>query len=349
MARKWYRVILLTVPLAALLLWASVPTAGQGTATVKDVEWRTYGGDLRQHALLAARPDQRQQLQQAGSRLAVQDRQSRAAAGVQPPVDAADGQRRALLDRRHAARGRGARSPPPARCCGCTAMNEGKRGEAAPRQLSGRGLAYWTDGKEERILYVTPGYQMIALDAKTGRPVPGFGKNGIVDLKHETIRRWISITGEIGLHAAPVIAQGRHRHRRRAPAGQRAEEQDGTRKATSAASTCGPASASGSSTRFPQPGEFGNETWENDSWSYTGNAGVWAQMTVDEELGLVYLPVETPTGDYYGGHRPGANLFGESLVALDSRPASACGTTSSSITASGTGTFRARRSSPTSR
>ena len=68
---------------------------------------------------------------------------------------------------------------------------------------------------------------------------------------------------------------------------------------------------------IPQPGEFGNDTWEKDSWSYTGNTGVWAQITVDEELGLVYLPVELPTGDYYGGHRPGNGLFGESLVAVD--------------------------------
>jgi quinoprotein glucose dehydrogenase len=68
---------------------------------------------------------------------------------------------------------------------------------------------------------------------------------------------------------------------------------------------------------IPSPGEFGNETWEKDSWSYSGNTGVWAQMTVDEELGLVYMPVELPTGDYYGGHRPGNSLFSESLVAVD--------------------------------
>ena len=68
---------------------------------------------------------------------------------------------------------------------------------------------------------------------------------------------------------------------------------------------------------IPSPGEFGNNTWEKDSWSYTGNAGVWAQMTIDEQLGMVYLPVELPTGDYYGGHRPGNGLFGESIVALD--------------------------------
>ena len=71
----------------------------------------------------------------------------------------------------------------PASSCGCTARTKGARGAAAPRQLSGRGLAYWSDGKEERILYVTPGYQLVALDAKTGNRVPGFGTNGIVDLK----------------------------------------------------------------------------------------------------------------------------------------------------------------------
>src|SRR5206468_8076607 len=68
---------------------------------------------------------------------------------------------------------------------------------------------------------------------------------------------------------------------------------------------------------IPRAGEFGNDTWEKDSWSYTGNAGVWGQMSADPELGLVYLPVELPTGDYYGGNRPGAGLFGESVVALD--------------------------------
>jgi quinoprotein glucose dehydrogenase len=68
---------------------------------------------------------------------------------------------------------------------------------------------------------------------------------------------------------------------------------------------------------IPRPGEFGYETWENDSADYTGNTDVWGQIGVDEELGMVYLPVELPTGDYYGGHRPGNGLFGESIVALD--------------------------------
>jgi len=68
---------------------------------------------------------------------------------------------------------------------------------------------------------------------------------------------------------------------------------------------------------IPGPGEFGNETWLDKSWADNGNTGVWNQITVDEDLGLVYLPVETPTSDYYGGHRPGNNLFGESLVCVD--------------------------------
>ena len=62
---------------------------------------------------------------------------------------------------------------------------------------------------------------------------------------------------------------------------------------------------------IPRPGEFGNDTWPNDSWAVNGNTGVWNQMAVDEELGLAYLPVETPTSDFYGGHRPGNNLFAE--------------------------------------
>jgi quinoprotein glucose dehydrogenase len=68
---------------------------------------------------------------------------------------------------------------------------------------------------------------------------------------------------------------------------------------------------------IPRAGEFGNDTWENGSWATNGNTGVWTQMTVDEDLGLVYLPVESPTSDFYGGERPGNNLFGESLVCVD--------------------------------
>jgi quinoprotein glucose dehydrogenase len=194
--------------------------------------------------------------------------------------------------------------------------NEGARGGAAPRLLSGRGLAYWTDGSEERILYVTPGYRLLALNAKTGVPVATFGRNGVVDLKQDDDQQIDPITGEVGLHATPVV--------------------------TKDVVIIGAAHRSGGVPRsyknvkgyvrgfdvrtgkrlwifhtIPKPGEYGIDTWLNDSWSYTGNAGVWGQITVDEQLGIVYLPVELPTGDYFGAHRPGNGLFGESLVAVD--------------------------------
>jgi len=194
--------------------------------------------------------------------------------------------------------------------------NEGKRGEAAPRQFSGRGLAYWTDGRSARIVYVTPGYRMIALDAKTGVPAADFGTNGVVDLKMDNDQVIDPITGEIGLHATPIIAKdvivvGAAHLVGSAPKSKTHEKgfirgyDARTGKRLWIFHT------------IPSPGEVGNDTWLKDSWSYTGNAGVWGQMTVDEELGLVFLPVELPTGDYYGGNRPGNGLFGESLVALD--------------------------------
>ena len=196
--------------------------------------------------------------------------------------------------------------------------NEGKRGEAAPRQLSGRGLSYWpgSGGQGARIVYVTPGYQMVALDAKTGAPAAGFGKNGIVDLKEDDDQPIDIVVGEMGLHATPIIAKdvivvGAAHLPGGAPKS-RIHEKGFIR---------GYDARTGKRLwifhTIPLAGEFGNNTWEKDSWSYTGNAGVWAQMTVDEETNTVFLPVELPTGDYYGGHRPGAGLFGESLVALD--------------------------------
>ena len=194
--------------------------------------------------------------------------------------------------------------------------NEGPRGEAAPRQLSGRGLAYWTDGTDARIVYVTPGYQMVALDAKTGVRVPGFGRDGIVDLKLNDDQEMDLVTGEVGLHAAPVISGdvvviGAAHLPGSAPKRQNNEK----------------GYVRGFDVRtgerlwifhtIPMPGEAGAETWEDGSAANTGNAGVWAQMSIDEELGLVYLPVELPTGDYYGGHRPGDTLYGESIVAVE--------------------------------
>jgi quinoprotein glucose dehydrogenase len=196
--------------------------------------------------------------------------------------------------------------------------NEGARGAAAPRQLSGRGLAYWTDGREERILYVTPGYRLVALDAKTGVPVSTFGDKGIVDLKQNDDQTMDLTNASIGLHATPVIA------RDVVIVGAAFETGANPKSKTNVKGYVRGFDVKTGKRLWifhtiPRPGEFGNDTWLNDSWSYTGNAGVWAQISVDEQLGLAYLPVELPTHDYYGGERPGAGLFGESIVAVDLR------------------------------
>ena len=194
--------------------------------------------------------------------------------------------------------------------------NEGLRGEDAPRRLSGRGLSYWTDGREQRILYVTPGYRLIALDAKTGNRILSFGNAGEVDLKLQDDQDIDLVTGEVGLHSAPVVA--------------------GNTIIVGAAHLAGGNPKTKSNVKgyvrgfdvktgkrlwifhtIPKPGEFGYDTWEKDSADYTGNTGSWGQMSVDPDLGLAFLPVELPTGDYYGGHRPGNGLFGESIVAVD--------------------------------
>ena len=194
--------------------------------------------------------------------------------------------------------------------------DEGERGDAAPRRLSGRGLAYVDDGADGKIFYVTPGYHLIGLNALTGHRVTDFGSDGIVDLKTELDQDVDPVTGEIGLHAAPVAV--------------------GNTIVIGAAHLPGGSPKSMRNTKgfirgydtttgdrkwifhtIPQGDEYGNDTWEGDSWRYTGNTGVWGQMTIDPELGMAYLPVEMPTNDYYGGHRLGDNLFSDSLVALD--------------------------------
>ena len=200
-------------------------------------------------------------------------------------------------------------------------LREGRRGGLAPRQLSGRGVAYWTDGRgDDRVLYVTPGYRLVALDAATGDPIPTFGDAGIVDLKVGVVYgrdRPIDLeTGEIGIHSTPLIARGKVIVGSSMKEGLTVETHNNT-KGLVRAYDVRTGQLEWSFHTIPRPGEFGNETWLNESWAVNGNVGVWTQMSVDEELGLVYLPVETPTSDLYGGHRPGENLFAESLVAVD--------------------------------
>jgi len=193
---------------------------------------------------------------------------------------------------------------------------EGPRGAAAPRQLSGRGLSYWTDGKEERILYVTQGYRLVALDAKTGNRVPSFGRDGIIDLKADLDRSMDLTTGPVGLHASPIVAGDIVLVGAAFETGANPRSKSNIKGAVRAFDV-----RTGKRLwmfkTIPEPGEVGAETWEDDSWAYTGNTGVWAQISVDLELGMAYLPVEMPTHDYYGGTRPGNGLFGETLVAVD--------------------------------
>jgi quinoprotein glucose dehydrogenase len=195
-------------------------------------------------------------------------------------------------------------------------LDEGERGRAAPRQLSGRGLAYWRSGDDARILYVTPGYQLIALDARTGNRVRTFGRDGIVDLKENDDQDIDPLNGEIGLHASPVVAKNvvivGAAHRTGA-------------NPKSIRNVKGYVRAFDVRTgerlwifhTIPLPGEFGTESWLKGSAEYTGNTGVWAQISVDPELETVDLPVEQPTGDYFGANRPGDGLFGETLLAVD--------------------------------
>ena len=200
-------------------------------------------------------------------------------------------------------------------------LREGKRAAIAPRQLSGRGVSYWTDGHgDDRVVYVTTGYRLVELNAHTGAMINAFGTNGIVDLKVGAVfgkGQPIDLeTGEIGVHSTPLIVKDV------AIVGSSFREGAtvGTHNNTKGLVRAFDARTGKLLWTFntiPRPGDFGNDTWENESWAINGNTGVWTQITVDEDLGLVFLPVETPTSDYYGGHRPGNNLFADSIVCVD--------------------------------
>jgi quinoprotein glucose dehydrogenase len=200
-------------------------------------------------------------------------------------------------------------------------LREGQRAAIAPRQLSGRGLAYWTDGRgDDRILFVSTGYRLVALNAHNGQPISAFGKDGIVDLKAGMVTgtgQQIDLeTGEAGLHSTPTIVKDVAIVGSSFKEGMTVVTHNNT-KGLVRAFDVRTGKLLWTFNTIPRPGEFGNETWENNSWATNGNTGVWTQISVDEELGLVYLPVESPTSDYYGGERPGDNLFGESLVCVD--------------------------------
>jgi quinoprotein glucose dehydrogenase len=305
--------IALLASLLGAVLWTAGPVRGQAGA--KNGEWPTYGGDLG-HTRYAPLD----QISAANfNNLEIAWRFKTDNLGPRPEMNfestplmvngrlySTAGTRRAVVSL-DAATGE---------LLWVHGQREGARGDAAPRKLSGRGLAYWSDGTEERILYVTPGYRLVALDAKTGQPVPGFGRDGIVDLKLDFDQDLDLVTAPVGLHSTPIVARnvvivgaafetGANPRSRQNVKGYVRGFDVRTGKRLWLFRT------------IPQLGEVGNDTWEKDSWRYSGNTGVWAQISVDEELGIAYLPVELPTHDYYGGERPGNTLFSESLVAVD--------------------------------
>jgi quinoprotein glucose dehydrogenase len=193
--------------------------------------------------------------------------------------------------------------------------NEGSRFDGAPRKVH-RGVSYWTDGRgDERIIFATPGFHLIALNAKTGVPVANFGENGIVDMmKDLDIDYKGDPNGRIG-NSSPVVI-------------------------SNDVIVVGPAHLRPTKTNvkgdvlaydvrtgkkkwifhtIPRKGEPGYDTWLNGSAEYTGSVGVWGPFSADPELGYVYLNTEAPTNDLYGGARPGANLYSDSLICLDIR------------------------------
>ncbi len=176
-----------------------------------------------------------------------------------------------------------------------------------------RGVALWTDGAERR-LFMNSRWKLIALDPKTGRPIPSFGEGGVVDLAADLIwdvnRLHYTNTSPPVVWRDLVILGNGVGDRLTYP-----NDPPGDIQAFDVRT-------GGRVWRFspiPQPGEFGHETWEDGSWSRVGHTNVWAPFSVDTARGLVYLPVSTPSNDFYGGARKGDNLFAESIVCLDAR------------------------------
>lgn len=179
--------------------------------------------------------------------------------------------------------------------------------------LSSRALAYWTDGKQKRLFHNTLDGRLISIDAGTGKADPAFGAKGSVYLKENLSDQPVPF---VGSSSPPTVV------------GDVVVAQVVTH-ITSPNKESPPGHIRGYDVRsgkllwtfhtIPQEGEFGNETWENESWRYSGNTGVWSMMSADLETGYIYLPVEAATHDFYGGHRLGDNLFSESIVCLDAK------------------------------
>ncbi|MDB5023568.1 MAG: hypothetical protein JWP78_1323 [Mucilaginibacter sp.] len=189
-----------------------------------------------------------------------------------------------------------------------------KNGTPSNNGFVHRGVAYWQSGNDKRILFGTGDGYLIALNAVTGKPVSTFGNAGRIDLTQGLGR---AVERKLyGVSSAPIVCKDV------VVVGTKVHD-------VPLVEAMPPGSVRGFDVRtgkqlwlfsaIPQKGEFGNETWEDNSWKKTGSANVWAPISADDELGYVYLPFSTPSNDNYGGRRHGSGLFGESLVALDAR------------------------------
>jgi len=177
-----------------------------------------------------------------------------------------------------------------------------------------RGIAAWRDVRNagQMRIFLNTRYRLISLDARTGQPVNSFGDNGVVDLSQGLVwqinkMHYTETSPTVVYKDLVIVGNGvgdRLMYKNDPPGDVRAfDARTGKRVWTFHT--------------IPQAGEFGNETWGNESWKFTGHTNVWTPFTLDERRGLVYLPVSTPSNDFYGGNRPGNGLFGETLVCLD--------------------------------
>ena len=182
-----------------------------------------------------------------------------------------------------------------------------------------RGVAYWSGGGEERILWGTSDGHLVAVDAATGRPVESFGDGGRVDLMEglpraeRGSRDWLNaltysvqsppiVVGDTVVTPASISSYNVDKEQ--IPGWTRGwDVRTGRRKWTFET--------------VPQADSFGNDTWEGDSWRYTGKVSGWTIYSADEELGYLYVPLNTAAPDYWGGHRLGDNLYAETLLCLD--------------------------------
>jgi len=305
---RWFQYLVCSL-LIALAVWSSTGNAQTGA---KNGEWRSYAGDSGSSRYAPADQITRDNFKNLQAAWSWKFDNFGGGTSETTPIMANGmlyftvGPRRSVI----------AVNPGTGETLWTWRPDEGARFDQAPRKV-GRGVAYWTDGTDARIITVTPGFQLVALNAKTGVPVRDFGKDGAVDLFTQLdLVGNIDPIGRIGNSSAPVVSnnvivigpaltQGGTSPNKENVKGDVMAFDVRTGKKLWVFHT------------IPRKGEPGYETWLNGSADYTGNVGVWGPFSADDELGYVYLATESPTNDGYGGHRPGANLYSDSLVCLN--------------------------------